>query len=319
MKTLVVWVWAFWFAILKHLWNKHPNEKIYAYENADFVSWYLKNFKRHPYLYEWVKLSKNIEFIENPNKILKSIDLLIITIPCQNVLPFLREIKSLFKPWLTILNLSKWINNTSLNTIWDDIAILLKWISYNYASLSWWMISSDLVKWEIIWWSLWTESELLWLKLKEYFETQKFKIQLYTWRVKNTELAWALKNVFVLFTWYLEWKWFWASSIWCFFCDYYLEYKNLFGFLWWNTEDISFDKYAIWWDLIASSFWSSRNRYFWKLIWEWKKLNEVLEIMKNERKTTEWYETLKWLYKIIKDNKDFPITKEYWEKILFAN
>ncbi len=318
MKTLVLWVWAFGFAILKHIAEKYPKDTIFAYEKDSFTSWYLRNFRKHPYLYEWIKLPRNIVYIEDLEKTLPNIDLLIISIPCQFIRDFLSEIKLFLKPWVTILNLSKWINNKTLNTVWDDLAEVLKWISYNYACLSWWMIASDIIKWDTIWWSIWVESEWLWLILKNYLETPIFKLNLYTKRVKNTELAWALKNIFAIFTWYYEWQWHWSSSIWCFFCDYFTEYKKLFTLLWWN-DDIWFDKYAVWWDLIATCFWNSRNRYFWKLIWKWKTLNETLKIMKNEKKTTEWYETLKWLYELVKDNPEFPMTKHYWEKILFNN
>lgn len=318
MKTLIIWVWTFWFAILNHISKKNKDDIIYAYERNDFVFWYLKNFRKHPYFFEWVKLWENIEFIENCEKILPEIDLLILAIPCQTILPFLKEIKDKLKPWLTILNLAKWINNITLHTLWDDLKVLLKWTSYNYTFLSWWMIANDVVNWNIIWATLWVESEILWNTLKDYLETPIFQISLYTWIVKNIELAWALKNVFAIFTWYHEWIWMWSSSLWYFFCQYYAEYKKLFLLLGWD-ENIRFDIYAVWWDLIASCFWNSRNRFFWRLIWEWKDTKEVLEIMKNEKKIAEGYETLKWLYKVIKWKAEYPITNTLWKKILFPN
>jgi len=318
LKTLIIWVGAFWFAMLNHISKKNKDDTIYAYERNDFVSWYLKNFRKHPYFFEWVKLPENIEFLDEVNDIIPSIDLLILSLPCQTVLPFLKEVKEDLKPWVTILNLAKWINNTTLNTIWDDLKDLLKWVSYNYTCLSWWMIASDVVNWNIIWATIWVESEILWESLKEYFETPIFKVALYTGRVKNIELAWALKNVFAIFSWYHEWLGMWSSSIWYFFCEYYTEYKKLFTLLWWNN-DIKFNRYAIWWDLIATCFWNSRNRYLWRLLWEWKELQEVLETMKNEKKIAEWYETLKWLYEIIEWKPEFPITNELWKKILYPN
>ena len=318
MKTLIVWVGAFWFAILNHISKKNKDTTIYAYEKNDLVSSYLKNFRKHLYFFEWTKLWKNIVFIDNIEEILPSIDLLILSLPCQFVLPFFKDIKSHIKPWITILNLAKWINNKTLNTVWDDLKNELPWISYNYTSLSWWMIAADVVKWNIIWATIWAESEALWNVLKDYFETPIFKVSLCIWKVKNVELAWALKNIFAIFTWYYEWQGLWASSIGYFFCEYYTEYKKLFKLLWWD-DSIKFDTFAIWWDLIATCFWNSRNRYFWKLVWEWHKVLEVLETMKEEKKIAEWYETLKWVYQIIKDKDDFLLTKELWKKILFPN
>lgn len=318
MKTLIIWVGAFWFAILKHLSEKNNNDVFYAYEKNDLVINYLKNFRKHPYFFDWFKLWENILFVDKLEEILPNIDLLILALPCQLVPPFIESIKWYLKPWLTILNLAKWINNKTLNTIWDDLNNILTWISYNYAVLSWWMIAEDVVKWNIIWASVWVESEALWNMLKSYFETPKFKVSLWLWNVKNAELAWALKNIFAIFSWYNEWFWSWSSSLWYFFCQYYKEFKKLFILLWWS-DSIEFERFAIWWDLIATCFWNSRNRYFWRLIWEWRTTKETLDILASEKKMAEWYETLKWVYEIIKDRDDFSITKELGKKILFSN
>lgn len=318
MKTLVIWVWAFWFAILKHLSERNKEDTIYAYEKNEFVLNYLKNFKKHPYFFDWIKLQENIVLLDKIEENISNVDLLILALPCQFVLPFFEWIKSNIKPWVTILNLSKWINNKTLNTIWDDLKNVLSWVSYNYSVLSWWMIAEDVVKWNIIWASIWVESETLGNLLKSYFETPKFKVTTCVWKVKNVELAWALKNIFAIFSGYHEWLWLGSSSLWYFFVEYYDEFKRLFSLLWWDTE-IKFERFAIGWDLIATCFWNSRNRYFWRLIWEWKKTSEVLDILLAEKKTAEWYETLKWVYEVIKDRNDFPITKELWKKILFDN
>jgi len=318
LKTLIIWVWAFWFAITKHLSEKNKEDTIYAYEKNDFVINYLKNFKKHPYFFEWVKLPENVELLDKIEDLLPSVDLLVLALPCQFVLPFFEWVKSYLKPWVTILNLSKWINNKTLNTIWDDLKNILAWVSYNYSVLSWWMIAEDVVKWNIIWASIWVESETLGNILKSFFETTNFKVSISVWNVKNVELAWALKNIFAIFSGYHEWLWLWSSSLGYFFVEYYEEFKKLFSILWWDIE-IRFESFAIGWDLIATCFWNSRNRYFWRLIWEWKKTSEVVEILAAEKKTAEWYETLKWVYEIIKDRIEFPITKELWEKILFSN
>lgn len=318
MKTLIVWVWAFWFAILKHLSDKNSGDKFYAYEINDLVVNYLKNFRKHPYFFSWVKLWENISFVDRVDDILPNVDFLILAIPCQRVLPFLESVKQYLKPWLTILNLAKGINNVTLNTIWDDLKNILPWISYNYAVLSGGMIAEDVVKWNIVWASIWVESKALWEILKKYFETDSLEVCIWVSNVKNAELAWALKNIFAIFSWYNEWLWLWSSSLWWFFSKYFHEFKSLFTLLWWSS-DINFERFAIWWDLIATCFWNSRNRYFGKLIWEWRTTSEALEILASEKKMAEWYETLKWVYEIIKDNKDFPITKDLGEKILFSN
>ena len=62
------------------------------------------------------------------------------------------------------------------------------------------------------------------------------------------------------------------------------------------------------WDIIATCFWNSRNRYFWNLVWTWKTSFESYEILKSEKKHAEWFETLKWLKEIILKDKRL---KEY--------
>ncbi|NDK07681.1 hypothetical protein EOM39_00370 [Candidatus Gracilibacteria bacterium] len=318
MKTLIVGVGAFGFAILKHISEKHPDKTIYAYEKNDLVSSYLKNFKKHPYFFEGVKLGKNIIFVDKIEDELKDVDLLILSLPCQFVLPFFQDIKKYLKPGLTILNLAKGINNKTLHTVGDDLKITLKGISYNYACLSGGMIASDIVKGSIIGATVGTESEALGNTLKEYFETPIFVVNFYTGKIKNSELAGALKNIFAIFTGYHEGLGMGASSLGYFFCEYYTEYKRLFTLLGGNN-DIKFNRFAIGGDLIATCFGNSRNRYLGKLVGEGKNPTEVLEQMKAEKKIAEGYETLKGIYEIIKDRDDFPITKELGKKILFPN
>ncbi|MDD3303179.1 MAG: hypothetical protein PHN31_06505 [Candidatus Gracilibacteria bacterium] len=318
MKTLIIGVGAFGFAMLNHISKKNKDDTIYAYERNDFVSGYLKNFRKHPYFFEGVKLPENIEFLDEVNDIIPSIDLLILSLPCQTVLPFLKEVKEDLKPGVTILNLAKGINNTTLNTIGDDLKDLLKGVSYNYTCLSGGMIASDVVNGNIIGATIGVESEVLGESLKEYFETPIFKVALYTGRVKNIELAGALKNVFAIFSGYHEGLGMGSSSIGYFFCEYYTEYKRLFTLLGGNN-DIKFNRYAIGGDLIATCFGNSRNRYLGRLLGEGKNLEEVLETMKNEKKIAEGYETLKGLYKIIEGKPEFPITNELGKKILYPN
>jgi glycerol-3-phosphate dehydrogenase len=92
------------------------------------------------------------------------------------------------------------------------------------------------------------------------------------------------------------------------------ELKDLIVLLWWE-KDINFSDYALGWDLITTCFWNSRNRYFWKLLWSWKTLEETLEIFKQENKIAEGYETMKWVYNLIKDKKGFKEIKRVYKKL----
>ncbi len=315
MKTIVLWIGAFWFAILKHISENNPNTTFYAYEKEQKVFQYIKENKSHPYFFWDAKLPSNIEFIDDLEEFIPQMDLIISVIPCQFASIAIEAIKDYLKPWVTILNLAKGINNKTLETIWDSLERVLEWIDYNYADLSGWMIASEVVEWKQLWVDIAIENKEIWPKLKELFESDNLEINLINHWVKNLELYWALKNILAIAIWYYEWQWNQVSTLSYYFCKLYEELKELVILLWWDKE-INFSDYALWWDLITTCFWNSRNRYFWKLLWEWKKIDEVLEVFKQENKIAEWYETIKGLYKIIDKKEGFEEIKKVCEIIL---
>lgn len=315
MKTIVLWIWAFWYAILKHISDNHKNETFFAYEINTEVFDYIKKNKSHPYFFEWYGLSDNINYVDDLERVIPEIDLIISVIPCQFATKAIEDIKNHLKPWVTILNLAKWINNQSLETIWESLDRVLETIEYNYADLSWWMIASEFVEWKKLWADIAIKDMKIWAKLKELFENDNLEINLVSSPVKNMELYWALKNVIAIVIWYYEWKWNEVSTLSYYFCKLYNELKELIVLLWWD-RDINFSDYALGWDLITTCFWKSRNRYFWNLIWKWNSLEETLEIFKKENKIAEGYETMKWVYKIIEDKDWFEEIKKVYKEIL---
>ena len=137
MKTLVIWIWAFWFAVLNHLSKNNKDKEFYWYEKDSFVLENLKTKRENPYFFSWIKLWENVFFLDNLEK-LSEFDLIIVAIPAQFVWSFIDEIKLNLKPWVTILNLSKWIDNKTLKTISDILKEKLWDFSYSYAILSGW-------------------------------------------------------------------------------------------------------------------------------------------------------------------------------------
>lgn len=308
MKILTIWVWAFWLATLNHLSKTHKNTTFYAYEKDQKSLDFMKKNWENPYFFTWEKLQKNIELIENINELLPSIDLIIIAIPNQFVRSMIKEIKPYLKNWVSFLNLSKWIDNLNLKTVSDNLKEELAWLEYHYNALSWWMIANELFYWKELWAQIWYSDEQTWLKIKELFETESLKIDL-TPDYKNIELFWALKNVLAIYTWYLEWKWEEYSSIWYHLCELLKDIEKIIIELG-GKNDFNFSQYALWWDVIATCFWNSRNRYFWNLIWKWISVIETLEKLKQENKHAEWYETLKWLNQFIKWKKWYEELKK---------
>ena len=154
-----------------------------------------------------------------------------------------------------------------------------------------------LVEGKILWAQNWCKNIEISNKLKDIFENENLKIHTSN-DIKNIELFWSIKNIFALYMWYLEWKWLGMSSIWYYFCELYSELPELLKKLSWD-ENIDFWNFALGWDLIATCFWNSRNRYFWKIVWDGKTSLEAEEILKQEKKHAEWYYTLLWIKEII--------------------
>lgn len=302
MKTLVVWVWAFWFAILKHLSSLNKNKTFFAIEKDELTLKTLLEKRENPYFYNWVKLWENIEFFSSENFDYSSFDLIIVAIPAQFVWGFLDGIKSNLKPGVTFLNLAKWIDNKSLKTIWEIFDKKFVWFDFNYANLSGWMIALELVEQKILWATISSKNTEALEKLKNIFNWNNLEISLSN-DVKNSELSWSIKNIISLYIWYLEAKWNNMSSIWYYLSKIFKEIPILFKELWWE-EKIKFEEFYFIWDIIATCFWDSRNKYFWKLVWSWLSSSEAKEKLSLEKKHAEWYETLVWIKDIIKNNKN---------------
>lgn len=313
MNTLILWLWAFWYAIWNHLWNNNKNKKFFAYEKNIGIVNSIRETNEHPYFFKWYKKPSNIIIIDNYDEYINDIDLLIIAIPAQYINSTIVEIKNKLKNWVTILNLAKGIDIKNNNSISNMISSNLKWLNYNYWVLSWWMIASELIEWKILWADLWIINRKIWLELKLLLENDNLKINL-TENLLNIELYWSLKNIAAILTWYYEWKWENFSTIWFYLTNFLNEFREIVVLYWWSPE-LNLWNYSFTWDLVATCFWNSRNRYFWQLLWKWNNINEVLNIMKSENKHAEWYETLKAVYLKIEDKNWFKIIKQLYNLV----
>ena len=300
MKTIIIWVWAFWFAILNHLSKNHPETEFFAYEKDEFVLQHLKNTRENPYFFSGVKLRENITFLDNLDR-LSEFDLVIIAIPAQFVGSFVEGIKNHLKSWVTFLNLSKGINNQTLQTPSDILAETLWDFPYTYAILSGGMIASELVEEKILWAQIATKNQEISQKLQYIFESEKLKISL-SQDTKNIELFGSLKNIFALYMGYLEGSGMGMSSIWYYFCELYKELPLLLKDLG-GEESIAFWDFSLGGDLIATCFGNSRNRYFGNLVGHWHTPFEAEEILKSQKKHAEGYYTLLGIQEIILKNE----------------
>lgn len=314
-KILILWLGAFWFAIAKHLWENNPHQTFYASEVNPEIFSSIQNTRQHPYFFEDSSLPENIVLTENTTDILPEIDLIISVIPCQFVGWAFEKMKESLRQWVTILNLSKWIDNISMQTVSEKLSVVLNDCNYNYAYLAGWMIAAELVDKKPLWADIVTEDWEVGRYLQSIFSSPELDINLKTWSTKNTELYAALKNIIALILWYYEWKWAGASTLGFYFSKLIGEIQELIALLD-GDQDIIFTDYALSWDLIATCFGASRNRLLWNMLGEWKDIETALWELRAQKKIAEWYETLKWVYKITLWKDSFEEINTFWEKYL---
>ncbi len=296
-NILILWLGAFGFVVAKHLGENNPETTIYASEINPEIYNSITETRKHPYFFEWVMLPDNIELIANVADFLPEVDIIISIIPCQFVWWAFQEIKDSLKDWVTILNLSKWIDNQSMQTVSQKLETVLEWQSYNYVYLAWGMIAQELVNNNMLGADIVCEDFDVWSQLQKLFLSDSLDINLKISDPKNTELYAALKNIIALILWYHEWKWEWASSRWYYLSKLLGEMKEVIMLLGWS-ESIDFSDYALCGDIIATCFGWSRNRLLGNMLWEWRDISEALWELQAQNKIAEWYETLKGVYSL---------------------
>ena len=337
-KILILWLGAFWFAIAKHLWENNPEYTIYASEINKEIYDAIEKTRSHPYFFDGAKLPDNIELISETTTLLSKIDIVISVIPCQFIWWAFSGMKDNLKKWVTILNLSKWIDNKTLEVSSEKIASVLNppvsdsfdiplnkgetWsgvkgggFDYTYAYLAGGMIAAELVGWKMLWADIACTDEDAGKMLMSLFQSESLDIHMIIWNTKNTELYAALKNIIALILGYYEWLWQWASSRWYYLMKLLEEISYLIAELW-GSSDLEFGDYALWGDIIATCFGASRNRLLGNMLWEWMSIEDVLAKLAEEKKIAEGYETLKWVYQITEWKHEYPLINGFGEKYL---
>ncbi len=318
-KILILWLWAFGFAVAKYLGERHPQQRIFAYErNLEIVA-SLQKHRKHPYFFSDTEnnlLPHNINIVESHalKDILPAVDILICIIPCEALPWSIADITPFLKAGICIVNLAKGIDSESFETMGEQLSHILWWQEYSYACLAGGMIASELVSGRPLWADIVTQNKEVWIYLADLFASKTLDINLKIWSPKSTELSAALKNIVALILWYYEGQWYGASSLAYYFRKMIQEVEGVIALLGGDTP-IDFSDYAFSADLIATCFWESRNRQLGLMLGSWMNISEALEVLAREKKIAEGYKTLKWVYKIVQGKSWFDEIQKMWEKI----
>ena len=311
MNISIIWAWAFWYTLARHLWKTNTQLTINLYEKIEKTAKQIQKTRKHPLFFAWHKLPDNIQVSDKISQWLKNSDIVFIAIPAQFIQNFLIENKNNFKDWTTIINCAKWIDNQTIKTISQLTENILTNTTYHYWVLSWWMIALDLINWSHVWADLAISHWWIWKQLVDIIQNDKFDVNLVEWDILNIELHGSFKNILAIRAWYWQAKNISYSSLGYYITVMSQELKKLISLLWW-VDKLDFGQYSRSGDVIATCFGPSRNKEFWELLWQWKKIDEVITIMEKENRHAEWFPTLKAIYKIIKDEEGFENIKKLY-------
>ncbi|NDK09236.1 hypothetical protein GW846_00460 [Candidatus Gracilibacteria bacterium] len=314
-NILILGLGAFGFAIAKHLGENNPKTTIFASEiNAEIFK-NISETRKHPYFFEGVTLPTNIELISDANAELGNIDIIISIIPCQFVGGAFSGMKEYLKDGVTILNLSKGIDNQSLQTVSEKLSEVLDGINYNYAYLAGGMIAAELVEGKKLGADIVTQNNETGEILEKIFESESLQINLKIGSPKNTELYAALKNIIALILGYYEGTGAGASTLGYYFSTLLGEIKQIIKLLD-GDSNLEFTDYALSGDLIATCFGASRNRLLGNMLGKGTSISEALSELKTQNKIAEGYETLKGVYTITKGKEGFEEINSFGSKYL---
>lgn len=314
-KTLILWLGAFGFAIAKHLAENNSEQTFYASEVNNEIFESINSQRKHPYFFPWVELPKNVELVADTSEVLSDIDIIISIIPCQFVWHAFTQMKDSLKSWVTILNLSKGINNVTLQTTSETLTHILEWHTYTYAYLAGGMIAQELVERKPLGADIVTEEEEVGKVLQELFVSDVLDIHVIIGKPKNTELYAALKNIIALILGYYEWQGNAPSSLWYYLVQLLQEISSLIELLGGDSE-LRFTDYALGGDIIATCFGASRNRLLGNMLGEGTSLEVAINELASQKKIAEGYETLKGIYTLTQDKKEFVLINNFGEKFL---
>ena len=312
MKVLTFWVWAFGFAMLKHIWENNPKKKFYAYEVNETITSSIRTNREHPFFFPWHKLPENVKLLKEYESILWKVEVLIIAVPAQYIKWLIESIAPKLPSGIIILNLAKWIDIEHNKTISSLLEDSLKSIKFEYCVFSGWVFAAELIEGKQLWADLWVTNRKMWNEMKKLLTSHNLDVRVQD-HYLDIELYGSFKNIIAIMVWYYQWKEEGLSTISYYIFAFLEELKEVVKLYGWDANNIDFSSYSLGWDLITTCFWDSRNRYLGRLLGSWKSIDDALMILKSENKHSEWYETIKAIHKTIGNRWWFKITKFFYD------
>lgn len=304
-NVLILWLWAFWIANLKHLdENIDKNKFKLFWIDKKQTTESIKNIWKHDIWFKDIdyKISKDVQLFPIwSENIIENMDIIIIAIPSNFVVDFIEKNKENFRENVIIVNLSKALSKNN-RTLWWEIWRILIDKKYDYIALSWGMIASDFIEKSQVWFTIaWKNKQNLGIIYDMYFSENLYIEK--SDDILGVEMCWSLKNLASIYIWYLKGKWSTYSHIIRELSLIWWEIKWLAVSLWAKEKTFAIESQCFWNDFIMSATWETRNALFWEIIWWWKTAKQALKEMDKMWKIVEWIKTAKSIKAILKEKK----------------
>ena len=194
MKISIYGLGQFGYALLKHL-DVNNNGRYHLFANArnlDLLS-YLRQHRRHQYLYPAVEVSDTIIFEDDPCALAMGSDVIILAVKSDAIREVLSQMKSVLKKGVIILNTAKALADEG-EPISQVVSDVMAGYPYEYAILAGGTIASDLFRHEPLGTDIACESLVVSKKISGILRSGSLSVYPST-DVIGVEYASAFKNV----------------------------------------------------------------------------------------------------------------------------
>ena len=324
-KIAIYGIGNFGFALLKHLNKKQGGESgfaLYAYDSNRELVEHLRTERTHLLHHKDVKISPTVVFTHNSQELVSNTDILVLAVPSDTIREVTTNLKLHINREMIILNTAKALDSETGSRFSTIISKCLKDIGHpvSIAMLAGGTIARDLFKHEPLGVDIACEDKKTLEVLKDIFTTDNLNVYTTT-DLAGVEYAAAFKNVIAILAGIVNGLGFSYGSETHMISRAAGEVKKLVTTrLGGREETFSIESQCWGNDLWMSCTGKTRNREFGILLGKGHRLEEVIQIMKEQNKTVEGINTVKVIDKLIKDSvNEFPILCSISEIVFGGN
>lgn len=300
-KITIIGAGAFGFAFARLISLNSTEKEIFIFDINKVYIDHIKKTSMHPVFHGNSKLPDYVKATIDLKKALNKTNLVILAVPSKYLKQSLKDIKENINSRPIYLSLTKGLDPISGKAPYEIIKKELN-IKRKLAVLSGGMIAREVTLENPLAADLACRSIRYSRKIFELISSKSFKVNICR-DVVGVSYAGILKNVIAIGAGIIEGLGYKESSKSALISYFAKELVSVSMFLGANKNTFKMGSQAWMGDLMTTCFGNSRNREFGVLVGQGKNINEILEKMKEEKKSVEGYHTTKLLFEFSKKNK----------------